>query len=279
MPLVIATLATNQAISDLRVFLQTLQLWNTGAEPTVYLFADKETVDALPSIPYKGRVVYKECLSGYTMLRRPQMERLPGRYGSLWAQFMAEKIALLEWAIETAKPQDGVFFFDSDITFFGPLPAVQPDATVALSPHLIRESDEARFGRYNGGFLWVKDAKPLAAWRAACSHSRFYEQAALECFDAPATFGPQHNYGWWRLWQGRTPAPELAAAWSMRRDPAHSGILVEGVPLGSVHTHWGPGQPPDAEAFNTFVKEWLAKLAPSHGPAKKLLAILSAAKK
>ena len=282
----VATLATNQALTDLRIFLQTLALW-AKEPPTVYLFADKEVVDALPTIPYKGRVIYKECLSGYTTLRRPQMERLPGQYGSLWAQFMAEKINLLEWVVEVAPEAttDGVFFFDSDITFFGPLPAIPEAPTaIALSPHFIREGDEARYGAYNGGYLWLRDPAALVAWRAACNKSRFYEQAALECFNASewagrvATFGPQENYGWWRLWQGRRPSAELAAAWSMRREPFHSGILVEGKPLGSVHTHWGPGQPADAEAFNSFVLGWLKKLAGSHGPAKALLRILAPAK-
>lgn len=279
----VATLATNQALSDLRIFLQTLALWSKEP-PTVYLFADKEVIEALPTIPYEGRIIHRNDVTPYASLNRAKMERLPGQYGSLWAQFMALKISLLEWVFEAAPEAttDGVFFFDSDITFFGPLPAVPaPPAAVALSPHLIRESDEARFGAYNGGYLWVKDPAALTAWRAACANSRFYEQAALECFDGPewagriTTFGPQHNYGWWRLWQGRKSSVDLGLAWGMRREAYHSGILVEGAPLGSVHTHWGPGQPPDAQAFNSFVLGWLKKLAGSHGPAKALLRILS----
>lgn len=275
----VATLATNQAIPDLRVFLQTLELWNPGT--TVYLFGDKEAIDALSSIPYKGRIHYKECLSGYTALRRPTMERLPGTYGSLWAQFMAEKITLLEWALP--QEPEGLFFCDSDIAFFGPLPEISGD--VGLSPHRIREADEARYGRYNGGFLWIKDLAALTTWRAACGTSRFYEQAALECFDGPEwagrvfMFPPQTNYGWWRLWQGRESPATLSAAWGIRRDPAHSGIIVEGAPLRSVHTHWGPGQPPDAAAFNSFVLGWLTKLSAAHPPAKALLRILTAATK
>ncbi len=285
MPPIVATLATNQSIPDLRIFLKTLQLWNSTKPPTIYMFGDKEAIDATYKIGYRGRLIFKECLNGYTQRTRQVMERLSGTYGSLWAQFMAEKIALLEWVFEAepaAAAKDGVFFFDADIAFFGPLPEVPADAAVALSPHMIREGDEAKYGAYNGGFLWVRDPAALTAWRGACEASRFYEQAALEVFNGPEWSGRVHkfpiqcNYGWWRLWQAPVAAAERMKGWGIRRDQEHSGILVEGAPLLSVHTHWGQPQPEDVMAFNKFVTGWLTKLAGGHGPAKALLRILSA---
>ena len=281
MPPIVATLATNQSIPDLRIFLKTLQLWNP-VPPTIYMFGDKEAIDATYKIGYKGRLIFKESLNRYTQRTRQTMERLPGTYGSLWAQFMAEKISLLEWVFEAeaaTATKDGVFFFDADIAFFGPLPEV-PEAAVALSRHMIREEDEAKYGAYNGGFLWVRDPAALAAWRGACATSRFYEQAALEVFNGPEwsdrvyTFPIQCNYGWWRLWQAPVAAAERMKGWGIRRDQEHSGILVEGSALLSVHTHWRQFQPDDVASFNKFVSGWLTKLAGSHGPAKSLLRIL-----
>jgi len=52
---------------------------------------------------------------------------------------------------------------------------------------------------------------------------------------------------------------------------------VEGAPLLSVHTHWSPGQPADAAAFNEFVVGWLQKLSGGHPVAKTLLRILASA--
>lgn len=276
----VATLATSNSLSDLRIFLKTLELWNK-VPPKVFIFADKAVM--AETLPYSGPIHRLDMLSTYSAYTRSQMEHMPGLYGSLWAQFMAEKIALLEWvfnAEDSVATKDGVFFLDADIAFFGPLPTVPAGATVALSPHFIRERDEARFGAYNGGFLWIRDPAHLATWRAACETSRFYEQAALEVFTGNPglyTFPIQHNYGWWRFFQGSEPADVRAKAWGFRRSPAHSGLTVADEPLGSIHTHWGLKQPMDVQTFDGFVLNMLKKLAKAHPPAKELLRILEAA--
>jgi hypothetical protein len=277
---IVATLATAKSLPDLRIFLKTLQLWNRPA-PTVYLYAD--TAVAAADLSYSGEIHRKDALSAYSAFTRPQMERMPGRYGSLWSQFMAEKIALLEWVFEAAPEAktEGVFFLDADICFFGPLPAVPPGHSVALSQHMIRPTDEARFGIFNGGFLWFKGPAALQRWRAACEGSRFFEQAALEVFAEDADlyrFPIQNNYGWWRLWQAPEPPEARMRAWGIRRsDTASAGITVEGAPLLSVHTHWAD-QSLDTQGFNAFVTGLLKKLAAvNHGPAKALLKALATA--
>jgi hypothetical protein len=279
---IVATLATAKSLPDLRIFLKTLQLWNRPV-PTVYLYAD--TAVAATELLYTGEIHVKDALSAYSAFTRPQMERMPGRYGSLWAQFMAEKIALLEWvfAAAPAAAKDGVFFLDADICFFGPLPAVPPGHTVALSPHMIRHTDEARYGTFNGGFLWFKEPQALQRWRAACEGSRFFEQAALEVFAEDADlycFPIQNNYGWWRLWQAPESPEVRMRAWGIRRgDSGSAGITVEGAPLLSVHTHWAD-QSLDTQGFNAFVTDLLKKLAAvNHGPAKALLKAIGTAQK
>jgi hypothetical protein len=277
----VATLATQKSFPDLRIFLKTLQLWNPSNPPTVFLYTDAEVANAVSDINYKGALYTKVVLQQYSGLSRAEMERRPGLFGSLWFQFMAEKIRLLEWVfvVEATASERGVFFFDSDICFFGPLPVVPLSATVALSPHLIKEADEARYGTFNGGFLWIKDKAALESWRAACGQSRFYEQAALEVFqglETLHTFPIQHNFGWWRLWQGRKAPPDIIKGWTIRRDSSHSGIHVDGAPLMSIHTHFGLGQPADAGSFNEFVLGNLRTLAKAHAPARALLRILEA---
>jgi hypothetical protein len=175
---------------------------------------------------------------------------------TLWYEFQMEKLKLLEWVFsadpETANTE-GVFYLDSDICFFGPLPVIPDNATVALSPHYIKESDERKFGRYNGGFLWFRNVLSVSAWRDACPKSRFHEQAALECFDTNGSivyhFPMEVNYGWWRMWQGSSPPKILQDDWSANE----SAIFIGSRPLQSVHTHFYNATDRATKAFNDFV--------------------------
>ena len=277
---VIATLATNHAISDLKIFLKSLGLWSC---PTVYIYADSFVSEKVKSFGYKGTIVVKTTLDIYSGKTRLEMERIPGKFPgkSLWFEFQMEKLALLDWvftADSTAK-ESGVFYLDSDICFFGPLPSVPSGYDVAVSPHNIRARDEALYGAYNAGFMWIRTKEAVVAWLQACDTSRFFEQAALEIFDSEEwsgrtyKFPVQNNYGWWRMFQGEAPFGELQKKWSIFRKADHSGIVVEGQPLGSIHTHLITNDKTTA-AFNMFVKMLLGKLAPSHPPAKKLLNII-----
>ena len=88
--------------------------------------------------------------------------------------------------------------------------------------------------------------------------------------DSLYEFPKTHNYGWWRLWQGVKPPSELLKEWSMNRA---SGLCVEGQPLGSIHTHFETTDTATKQ-FNLLVIGWLKQLAQTHGPSRRLLAIL-----
>lgn len=287
-PSLIATLATGPAIEDLRTLLFSLSLFNTPA-PTVYLFCDTAIAAAIPTLKYPGRIVRRPDLDRYSGLDRKTMEYAPGTvYPTLWFEFMAEKINLLEWVFKTETVEAatrGVLFCDADICFTAPLPQIPAVAEVALSPHDIRPTDEARYGRYNGGFAWFRTAAHVATWRTAClAGSRFFEQSALEDVasavgDRPGPlyhFPRTQNYGWWRLLQGSAPVETLQHEWTMNRAKAAgaSGILINGEPLGSVHTHFQETHDAATHYFNQWVRGWLQRLAGGHLPARRLLAHL-----
>ena len=294
-PSLIATLATGSAIEDLRILLGSLAIFN-AVPPTVYLFCDRSTGKKVRELKYPGRLVTSEVLDAYAGLTRKEMERMPSTgtaYANLWFQFMAEKLNLLDWVF-AAEPklaaEVGVLFCDADICFCAPLPLVPGGAVIGLSPHMIRAHDEARFGAYNGGFLWMSDRSLVETWRRACvSDPRFFEQACLETVAAEVvrvtgavglyTFPVTQNYGWWRLWQGHESAEDLKRAWTMSRKvmEAASGILIGGEPLGSIHTHFaGPGAADySTRAYNEWVLLWLKRLAPFHVPAKRLLGLVA----
>jgi hypothetical protein len=279
----IATLATYDAIKDLRVFLFSAALFNEKP-PTIYLYCDTRVYDILSTFKYPGKIHARVALDRYSGLRRIQMEATDGEtYGNLWFDFMAEKMNLLEWAVaeegaETIR-QRGIFFCDADICFLNKLPAVPPAAILALSPHDIRRGDEAKYGRYNGGFLWFSNPTVIEEWRGACEKSRFYEQSALEDVAALVKdagegmlyeFPRTTNYGWWRLFQGSKPAAELQMEWTMNRNKGGSGLLLLGQPVESIHTHFGEDRDRVTLAFNSWIMEWLRKLSGGHPPARRL---------
>jgi hypothetical protein len=173
-PSVIATLATESAISDLKLFLFTLELWNTNPPP-VYLLCDSAI--ASMNFNYKGPIHVKNSLDAYSGLTRAQMERAPGKTQNQWTDFMLEKTTLLKWALSE---QPDALFCDSDICFMGPVFDIPEGTTLAVSQHMIRPQDEARFGTYNGGMIWVSEKTQIDLWLTATKTSRFFEQAAID---------------------------------------------------------------------------------------------------
>lgn len=287
-PSLLATLATGEAEKDLRLLLFSLALWNP-TPPKVYIACDTAIAKAAASFGYPGKLVTRVCLDSYTGRNRQEMEQTPGKvFGSQWFDFMAEKISLMDTVFQKEKKAAdvGVFFCDADICFLAPLPQI-PDATLAaFSPHDIRPADEAKYGRYNGGYLWVSDPAVLLSWREACRTSTFYEQKALEgvaaavrAADADGAlyeFPRTNNYGWWRMWQSTQHPMELQREWTMNRHKAAggSGILLDGQPVVSIHTHFWERRDQATAVFNDWVVSWLRRISGGHPPTRRLLGYL-----
>jgi len=229
----------------------------------------------------------KEELNKYTGFTRREMEQQPGiSFSSMWLDFMTEKISLMRWAFSAeakavAEAENGVLFCDADICFLAALPEIPDGTQVALSHHEIRGRDEKLYGKYNGGFVWFSNVSPTDVWWNASREARFYEQSALE--DVAAAWGNNlyefprtQNYGWWRMWQGEKTAEELQKEWSINRAKAAggSGIIVNNVPLGSVHTHFFEKRDAITQRFNQWVISWIDLLAATHLPARKMQALL-----
>jgi hypothetical protein len=281
----IATLATGPALEDVLLLLKTLQIFNLNP-PTVYLFCDSSVATGIKKANYKGTLHVKDVLNTYSLLDRRTMENTPGtQFKTLWMDFMTEKINLLRWALTDSS--SSVLLCDADICFTGPLPKIPEKAKVGLSPHMILDRDEKRFGIYNGGYAWFSDVLYADVWWNACATARYYEQSALEDLalyvvehegpEALYEFPKTENYGWWRLWQGVGSPSELLKEWSVNRGKAKdaSGICVNGVPLGSVHTHFFERTDVPTKQFNAMIIEWLTMLSHSHTPARRLLALVS----
>jgi hypothetical protein len=273
----IATLATGVVIEDLRVLLKSLEIFNANP-PTVYLFCDAAITKALPKLAYSGKIMTREVLNDYSLLNRAAMEVIPGKkYSSLFFDFTMEKVELLKWVLQN---ESEVLFCDADICFLAPLPVIPVGSLVALSPHMIRLRDEAKYGKYNAGFMWFANMDAVLLWEKACATSRFFEQAALEEMAAAFShslylFPVTQNYGWWRLWQSEETPQALLKKWSIKRAPMTAGISIEGVTLGSIHTHFWERRDPATLQFNQIVIGILQDIQGSHLPAKRLLSTVS----
>jgi hypothetical protein len=272
----VCTLATYNALKDLKVFFFTLTLFNPVNQPlpAVYIICESEIETYIKSnSPYTGPIHCYPLLDYASGLTRSAMERIKGkRYPTMWEDFMMEKATIIDIAFTAGAKS--VYLFDSDICFLGPLPAapntLNTEAKIGVCPHMIRPSDEAKYGRYNAGYVWTSDPTMPTQWRKAAENSYFYDQAALETIvnnyisqtpSAAYMFPVQNNYGWWRMFQGIQPPTLIQATWSVNGTHINSsGICVEGSPLLSVHTHW---QTTDfvTAAFNSIINKHLSALS------------------
>jgi len=281
-PGALATLANEHAIPDLKRFLATLQVWNKELPP-LYLLCTVAVEHQIKGL-YKGEINISTELEPYKGLSRQQMEHLPSKkgYPNLFYDFTAEKTVLLSWALThmtIKKKGQGVLFCDSDIFWLAPLPTIPQTATLAISAHGIRLNDEAKYGIYNAGFFWTKDPNIPILWRKAIKTSRFFEQAAIEDLVKlnPTTvhiFGQECNYGWWRLLQAPVLVQEKKKEWTLFRSTEHSGILVSGIPLVCIHTHFDEKNDLLTITFNEFIIEKL-KILNSQPKVKPLLQIIN----
>jgi hypothetical protein len=273
----VVTLATGKSIQDLKILLYTLETWYGTSSPSVYLYTDDASVPSLPS--YKGKLHIQTALNSYTGLNRQQMEKIGGTtYKTKWTDFMCEKINAMRWAFREADPgPEGLWFLDADICLFNKLPTVPVDSDLALAPHYIRSGDEAKYGRYNGGFLWMRDPHFLDIWTEATHTSRFFEQAALESVAAAARglyeFPIQNNFGWWRMFQSLATPEAMVRNFGFHRGGEGIGLTFQGLPLGSVHTHFLEKNDPYTMEFNQFLLALLEKLG-KYPPAHEFLRFL-----
>lgn len=256
----IATFATRKSLNDLELFLLSLELWNCSIH--VFLFCDSYIFLWLKTKTFNFPLHINLVLDKYTNITRREMEQTPGEiFSTLWGDLMGEKMKLLNWvfAKEPMVKEKGVFLLDSDIVFLGPLPEVPSEATLALSPHYINNISVRQYGEFNGGFLWTCDAELGIKWVDATNRSRYFEQAALEELAANAgdrlyKFPLQVNYGWWRMFQAEENENVQKKRFGFARSSTeHSGILVDSLPLTSIHTHFNGGTENAVKQFNMYI--------------------------
>lgn len=270
MPSIGLIVTGEEALREFCIFVQTLEVWHPDAQ--LYIYTDSCT--DISSVSWKGKIHIRKALNQYRGLGRNDMEKMPGNvYNSLWKDYMYEKTNVLEWMFET---NSEAWFMDVDISFLAPLPTIPSSATLALSPHYIRESYTRKFGFYNAGFLWMRDRNYLTAWREAGHTTRFYEQSALETVAEIAKqsgefyeFPIQVNFGWWRMIQSDLSPSTVQSKFTIFRNEQSIGVRYDGLPLQSIHTHWSHQfHYHDPSFFNNWFLEFTKKFS-KHPPLSR----------
>lgn len=265
-----------ETLCDFQIFVKTLAMWHTDAE--LFVFTDTATESHIKAIKTPIKIHTRPTLTKYSDKDRKTMEAMSGEvYATLWTDFMYEKAAVLQWIFEiyptlAEGSGAGAWFMDADITFLAPIQAPPAWATVALSPHYIRTADEMRFGKYNGGYLWIKDQSLLEVWRVAGHSSHFYEQSALEAVSCAAAgglfeFPIQVNFGWWRMFQSSDAPPVIQSRFRFNRFDKSIGLRYDDVPLQSIHTHWRDNTSVTG-MFNLWIDTFTGRIASVSKTAK-----------
>lgn len=275
---IVCTMGTRECAQELHLFLTSLRTFHPQLPVVIGCSSDMLTPSPPSSShrnlrPYldDANIRWVSCLDQYGTINRRAMEGQRGVwYGTRHTDFMMEKCNLMELAMGRAARRTcpTVAFLDCDLAHLGPLPTIAAASVVGLSPHGICTADEQLFGRYNAGYVVASAPSVLHEWRRATHASRFYDQASLE--DVAGAFAgsvdlipPQHNYGYWRMFQCKGSVEDEVRRFSLA--PAESAhetgtlILYDGKPLRSVHTHFFAGgeAAKGMAVFNRLLRRWV----------------------
>ncbi len=274
-PLIATHVLGAQAYKEFQVLLHTLEQWHPATE--LFILTDTPTSLLIKSLKTRIRFAVHVGLDAYSGLSRADMQARSGsKYATLWHECMMEKATILQhvFSLRPEAKEAGVWFLNTDVCLLAPLPVLPTGARIALSPHSIRAADEARIGRYNAGFFWIRDVGLLDVWRRATYGSRYYEQAALEAVGAWVSAEElyelplQNNFGVWRYMLSADAPPVIQGRLGYNRTLPGCGLTYEGEPLRSLQTSWEP------HAFTEWIRGRLEFVGKAHPPAKSLVQCL-----
>jgi hypothetical protein len=226
----VATMATKNSYKDLKILLKSISIFSPNIK--IFILGDIYTcTNCIIDFP-NLKITTLSKLNKYTNYNRTKLVKL-----NLWLEFMLEKCTIIEYALLQYK---NVLFLDADIILLNSIENIiteeQLSKDIGLSKHVIKESDEHKYGIYNGGFIYVSNKNVTSWWRENSKNSIYFEQKVMD--DMPLHFNcflflPQNNFGWWRLFQA--PFPEFVGE---KFTIENNIILYDKLPLNSIHTHF-----------------------------------------
>ncbi len=257
------TICTSTCVNELKGFLMSLSLFHPNER--IYILCDsltKNEMDEFISNKTKNKMNNKTNnkkdkrdkkdknnkinlqiewlieLDKYTNLNRSTMEML-----GVWSDFQMSKSIVIDKALEK---ENDTLFLDCDIILLGkiddiPIGGNGNDYDIGVSPGFVNEEIEMKYGKYNGGMLWVKNKEVPEKWREFTKSSRYFDQASIEdlvrtfkCF----VFGDNYNLQTWRFIVGEEHATTIMSYIS----PRNGYIQYKKKELKFIHTHFNSKQ-------------------------------------
>lgn len=257
----VATLSTENSYPDLAILLESIFVYSPNLK--VYILCDSYVENLVTKCFSHIDVVLVNYLDKYARKTRKEMEQ-----EGIWLTFMLEKCTIIDYVLERS---DHVLFLDADIILLNSIDNLVSEDNfskdIGLSYHEINARDELLYGKYNGGFVFVKNKGFTKWWRTASFKSSFFEQKALDdvprCFKT-FLFSSQDNFGWWRLYQSSIAPQEVAKQFSVKDDK----IFYKNKQLNSIHTHLRSDFPYTV-GFNRFIKSLV--MSTNDGIMKEIL--------
>ena len=260
-PSCISTMCTKGSWNDLKLMLYSFYQFHPNLK--VFIVCDsfvKKELDGgwinenTPNLEY----VCIQTLDQYSKMDRRVMEQ-----NGKWLEFMLRKCDSIDAAFQEGYLN--TLFVDCDMVFLntiefnGGVKGLDGSLKqIGRSPHHNKKENQAQFGKYNGGFLWINSPGFTDWWKfASLTQSRYYEQAILEntdknytSFDIPM----EYNYGWWRLYECE---PNLVQERERLFRVVDNIVVYDNKPLRTIHTHFGEKKFAYTVKFNNYMMKLL----------------------
>ena len=218
-----ATLATDTAQADLELLYFSLR--RIYPQHDLYVVCDEKIAEWAKS-KEDFHLHTNTALTKYAGQNRAQMES-----AGVWTDFMLEKCTAIDDALAQ---HENTLFLDSDQCILQKI-EVNTEKDLGLSQHLVYQSNEDQFGKYNGGMVFVNTPDFTKWWRLNTPNSKYMEQGILEQavddFDV-FEFEPQVNFGWWRLLECDDKDERL------KKFSYDNCLKYDGKPVVTLHTHF-----------------------------------------
>lgn len=256
-----ATLATNSAHKDLELFYTSLRL--QYPKHNLYIAGDNY-VKQWAATKNDPHIHVNTVLEKYANMNRLEMEAK-----NLWTEFMLEKCTAIDDALAN---HEDTLFLDCDQCIMNSI-RVHKNYDIGLSAHNIHKHIEDEFGKYNGGFVYVRDKDFTTWWRDNTPHSKFKEQGILE--KAPETFNHfefdfNDNFGWWRVYEQKDPQSILNNFGYINH------LEYDSKPVTTLHCHFFDlNQRLGYEKMNFAFCEQMKRILPKTDPIRQTIENLS----
>jgi hypothetical protein len=189
-----STMCTSNCAFELVGLLLSLSIFHPNAK--VYILTDTKTKQIISEITPSPKlsINYFIELDKYDGMNRQIMENK-----GLWSDFQMSKANIIKYALADSAD---TLLLDSDIIITDVIDDIDNSKDIGVSPHYMRKDITDKYGYFNGGMLWTKNANVPDKWIEYTKTSRYFDQASIENLSNVFSyfeFGENYNVQGWRM--------------------------------------------------------------------------------